>query len=74
MDRSLDGNTVVFRETVHWDCLVQDNTKQGYLLPEHLDLPPGFSGIRVAESLVFLCRVLYIIVCPFFLFFAIVLF
>ena len=69
MDRSLDGNTVIFRETVRAECLVQDNTKQGYLLPGHLDLPPVFSGIRVAESLVFLCRVLQIIVCPFFLFF-----
>ena len=43
-------------------------------LPEHMSSPPPFSGVRVAQSSVFLCNVLEIIVCPFVLFlFAIVL-
>jgi hypothetical protein len=34
-------------------------------LPEHPSLTPVFSGVRVARSLVFICSVLLIIVCPF---------
>ena len=35
------------------------------ILPEHPSLLPVFSGVRVARSLVFICSVLLIIVCPF---------
>ena len=42
-------------------------------LPEHLSLPPGFSGFLGVQTLVFCVVLCWIIVCPFFFFFTIVL-
>ena len=52
--------------TYHQVCNKSNTTDVGTAtLPEHQSSLTIFSGVRVTQSLVFLCNVVQIVVCPF---------